>query len=44
MERKAATEDKFPANIRIEPVLTKDTFKGVPAEIREELRSYLKER
>jgi len=44
MKRKEAAGDNYPPNIRIEPVLSKETFKGIPGEIREEMRSYLKER
>lgn len=34
----------YPSNIRIEPILTKATFEGVPAEARKELKELLKER
>lgn len=44
LKRKAQMGDKYPSNIRIEPMLPKSTFKGVPAETRDELRELLKER
>ena len=36
--------EDYPSNIRIEPILTKKTFEGVPTETREELKELLKER
>lgn len=44
LERKASMGGAYPSNIRIEPILTKATFEGVPAEARKELKELLKER
>ncbi|GBE82384.1 hypothetical protein BKA93DRAFT_760729 [Sparassis latifolia] len=43
-QRQASAGSHYPSNIRIEPVLTKATFKDVPKDIREELKTHLKER
>ena len=44
MKRKEELGADYPPNIRIEPVLAKETFKGVPPEAREELKELLRER
>ncbi|EKM55639.1 uncharacterized protein PHACADRAFT_256404 [Phanerochaete carnosa HHB-10118-sp] len=44
LKRKAEMGAKYPSNIRIEPVLTKKAYEGVPADTREELKELLKER
>ncbi|KIP09256.1 hypothetical protein PHLGIDRAFT_338585 [Phlebiopsis gigantea 11061_1 CR5-6] len=44
LKRKASLGDKYPSNIRIEPVLTRDTFKDVPTGTIKELKELLKER
>lgn len=44
LKRKAEMGADYPSNIRIEPVLTKETFEGVPADTRKELKELLKER
>ena len=44
LKRKANSGDTYPSNIRIEPVLTKDTFKDVPTETIMELKEFLKEK
>ena len=44
LKRKEEMGATYPPNIRIEPVLSKETFEGVPAETREELKELLKER
>lgn len=42
-KRKVEAGDDYPTNIRIEPVLKKEIFKGIPNNIREELRGMVKE-
>ncbi|GJE86965.1 hypothetical protein PsYK624_030480 [Phanerochaete sordida] len=44
LKRKADMGAEYPSNIRIEPVLTKEAFEGVPADTRDELKELLKER
>jgi hypothetical protein len=44
LKRKQDMGAAYPPNIRIEPVLTKQTFEGLPVEAREELKELLKER
>ncbi|KAJ3481556.1 hypothetical protein NLI96_g7584 [Meripilus lineatus] len=43
-QRQKEAGDNFPPNLRIEAELTKRSFKGVPAEIREELKEVVRER
>lgn len=44
LRQKAEAGADYPANIRLEPPLVKTTLARVPAEIRAELKDYLKER
>ena len=44
LQTKEAMGAQFPSNIRIEPVLTKQTFEGVPSEVRDQLKELVKER
>ncbi|PCH38658.1 hypothetical protein WOLCODRAFT_149607 [Wolfiporia cocos MD-104 SS10] len=43
MKRKEAAGDSYPSNIRIEPVITREAFKGVPHNLRKELKDLTKE-
>lgn len=44
LQQKAEAGADFPANIRLEPPLVKTTLARVPADIRTELKDYLRER
>lgn len=44
MKRKEAAGDSYPSNIRIEPVITREAFRGVPHDLRKELKDLTKER
>ncbi|KZT03512.1 uncharacterized protein LAESUDRAFT_334655 [Laetiporus sulphureus 93-53] len=43
LERQAAAGDSYPSNIRIEPELTRATFKGVKPEVKRELLKVVRE-
>lgn len=43
-KRKEAAGADYPSNIRIEPTLSKEDFRGVPAETRKQLRDLIKEK
>ncbi|KDQ60611.1 hypothetical protein JAAARDRAFT_31570 [Jaapia argillacea MUCL 33604] len=42
-QRKTHAGDDFPQNLRIEPVITKSTFKEVPKDVRRDLKHLVKE-
>lgn len=44
LRQKAEAGADYPANIRLEPPLVKTTLARVPADIRTELKGYLRER
>jgi hypothetical protein len=44
LQQKAEAGADYPANIRLEPPLVKTTLARVPADIRTELKDYLRER
>jgi hypothetical protein len=44
MQRKADAGTDWPANLRIEPVVKKEAFKRVNADVRKRLKCLLKER
>ena len=44
LQQKAAAGTDYPANLRLEPPLVKTTLARVPADIRTELKDYLRER
>lgn len=44
MERQAAVGASWPANIRLEPVVKKEAFKRVHADVRTRFKKLLKER
>jgi hypothetical protein len=44
LQQKAVAGTDYPANLRLEPPLVKTTLARVPADIRTELKDYLKER
>ncbi|KAF9803782.1 hypothetical protein IEO21_09570 [Rhodonia placenta] len=44
LKRKEVAGSDYPSNIRIEPPLTKASYKGVPTEIRADLREVVRER
>ncbi|KAF9792471.1 hypothetical protein BJ322DRAFT_1029431 [Thelephora terrestris] len=44
LQQKAEAGADYPANIRLEPPLVKTTLARVPADIRAELKDYLRER
>ncbi|CAL1704263.1 unnamed protein product [Somion occarium] len=43
-QRQVQAGANYPSNIRIEPIITKRTFRNVPAEARDQLRRLIKER
>jgi len=44
LQQKAEAGVDYPANIRLEPPLVKTTLARVPADVRTELKDYLRER
>jgi len=44
MERKEAMGSKWPINLRIEPVVTKETFARVKADYRKDMKRMLSEK
>ena len=44
LQQKAEAGADYPANIRLEPPLIKTTLARVPADVRTELKGYLRER